>query len=90
MKALLVWLVFVLIDVFKVLIVFIAIFGIASVTVALYVKDRCQLIYYGASPMKDFLGSLAIALVSTTIIIAVALYFFAKPAFEAMKGFHFG
>lgn len=90
MKALILWLLLLAIDVFKVLVVFIVIFGMASVTVALYVKDRCQLIYYGASPMKDFLGSLAVALVSTAIIIAVALYFFAKPAFEAMKGFHFG
>lgn len=90
MKALVLWLVFVAIDVFKLFIVFVVIFGIASATGALYLKDRCELLYYKGLSMRDFIGSLLIAVISTGLMIAIGLYFYAKPGFDALKTFHFG
>lgn len=79
------WLLFAFIDVFKVLIVFTVIFGIFSAMGAMYAKNFIFIIYKGAI-MKTFLKVCGVI----AILIFLAVYFFVKPAFEALQGFHFG
>lgn len=89
MRSFIMWLIFLAIDIFKVTIVFFVIFGIAAISGFLYAKDFINLIL-GNSKMWNFIGSAAVAVFCIVGIIAVALFLFALPAFEALKSFHFG
>jgi len=95
MKTLLIWLAFCIVDVLKVLIVVVALFGVASIMFTLYLKDILKLIYSKGANMKsnkitDFIFSFIIAAVMLFGVIAVGLYFYAKPGFDALENFHFG
>lgn len=84
MKDFIMWLVFLAIDIFKVAIVFIVIFGIAAVCGALYFKEFINL-QVGETTVKALIGSVIVAVLALIGFATVFLFFFVMPAYEALK-----
>lgn len=86
MRALAEWLISLAIDIFKLFVIFIVVFALAARMGFLYASNSLK----GNRKMKNFIGSLIVAVLSVIGIIFVAGVLFVAPAFEALKNFHFG